>query len=380
MIKPGTLLFTLGVSAALIGSCTPASDDESSDIPGFGTSCGTQSECSTHRLICDGTVCVQCIEEADCRATEDCKGGRCVGSISCSTVDDCPRPLVCHPEQTACVECVDNRDCTGEASCLATRCVLNDDAIGNAGNGGSSAGGSNSSGGGTTGEGGMDQGGAGGVPQGGQGSGGEGSGGVAAGGSANGGAGGASGGSGGSGGDGGSGGADPGPQYCDDKAKEAIPYNVQDDFIPYLLFGDIADISIDDQTVCDGESAPDATIFGCSVWEYSAATGDHGGVAWSYPLDDFAVALPGLCVADAATVVEFYVRGEDGGEEILFGAGGGPRVVLTLTAGWTKHTVSLLSPPNTNTPGGVKEAFAWSATAADNPAGVRFYVGNITLK
>jgi hypothetical protein len=162
--------------------------------------------------------------------------------------------------------------------------------------------------------------------------------------------------------------------------KEAIPYNIQDDFIPYLYFGDTADVFLDDQTNCNGESTPDGTTSGCSAWEYSAVTGDHGGVTWSYPVNDYAVALPGLCVADAATEVEFYARGEYGDEIVLFGAGGGERLVIALTDSWAKYTVSMSSPPNTDTPGGVKEGFVWSATAADNPFGVRLYVGNITLK
>jgi hypothetical protein len=231
---------------------------------------------------------------------------------------------------------------------------------GDAGNGGSNETG------GASGSGGSNEGGMGGNADGGS--------------SGNGGAGGASGGSGGSVGNGGTGGTDPGQQYCDDKTQEPIPYNLQDDFVPYLYFGDTADVTRDDQTSCDGEAAPDATIFGCSAWEYSATTGDHGGVAWSYPLNDFTGTMPGLCVSSDATVVEFYVRGAAGGEKILFGAGGGPRSVLTLTSGWTKHTVDLPSPPNTDTPGGVKEGFVWSATAADNPGGLRFYVGNITMK
>lgn len=378
MTKPRTLLLILGLSAVLIGSCTQPKKEEaeSSDIPGFAASCANQAACTGYNLICDGTVCVQCIEVTDCRTTEECNGGRCVSTLDCATDDDCPRPLVCDGE--LCVECAGDHDCRNGATCIAAHCELVNNASGgssNTSNGGSSVGGSSGGDGGTTNQGGNDQGGAGGVagPSGG-------SGGEAAGGSDNGGAGGATGGSGGSVDNGGSGGTNPGPQYCDDKTQEPIPYNLQDDYIPYLYFGDIADVTLDDQTSCDGEAAPDATIFGCTAWEYSAATGDHGGVTWSYPLNDFAVTMPGLCVNSGATEVEFYVRGDVGGEKILFGAGGGPRPVLTLTSGWTKHTVDLLSPPNTNTPGGVKEGFAWSATAADNPGGLRFYVGNITMK
>lgn len=381
MTKP-RLLLAFGLSTILIGSCAPGEEEETGGIPGFGISCSAQSECSSHALICDGTVCVQCTEEEDCRPSEDCKGGRCVGSIDCSTDDDCPRPLLCDPNSEVCVECIDDRDCSSDASCIAARCLLDNgmSATGNAGNGGDSAGGSSSNGGsgGDTETGGTDSGGTGGTSQGGQGSGGQ-----AAGGADNGGAGGASGGSGGAtggGGSGGSGGSDPGPQYCDDKNQLAIPYNLQDDYVPYLYVADYADVSLDDQTICDGEAAPDATIFGCSAWEYSAATGDYGGVVWSYPLNDYAVAMPGLCVDSDASIVEFYVRGEVGGEQISFGAGGGPRLLVTLTSGWTKHTVDLPSPPNTNIPGGVKEGFVWSAEAGDNPDGLRFYVGNITMK
>jgi hypothetical protein len=159
-----------------------------------------------------------------------------------------------------------------------------------------------------------------------------------------------------------------------------LPYSAQTDFIPFIWFGDAeADVTIDDAASCDGQMAPDATtISGCRVWDYTAVTGAFAGVSWSYPLNDFAGTSPGICVSESASEVEFYAKGEVGGEVIGLAAGGTPTVDIVLTTTWTRYTVALPATVNSVSPGGVKTGFVWAAAAASNPTGARFYLSNIT--
>lgn len=161
--------------------------------------------------------------------------------------------------------------------------------------------------------------------------------------------------------------------YCDDREKEAVPFEVSADFIPAGYMGDHGDIT---QTADDCPDRPDEAAGACYTVEYAAEGGNGwAGVVWQYPQDNWG-ALPGLCV-EGATKVVFQAKGAAGGEAVGFGAAGGQTAGdLILTDEWASYEITL--PPNYNESGengGVVAGFSWSAGAAGGP--LTFYIDDI---
>ena len=87
--------------------------------------CGADAGCAGEPLtpVCDldRSICVECVEEADCER-EDALGPRCAeaaGYCQCSEEEDCasnPNGPRCHPVASACT-CIDDGDCSGDRTC-----------------------------------------------------------------------------------------------------------------------------------------------------------------------------------------------------------------------------------------------------------------------
>src|SRR5690242_21713475 len=108
------LAMGLGAIAGVVGpSC---SSDGGRTIPGFGTACTGDPDCTKYQLVCDPKTskCVECLADSDCVRGMKCNLGACRGvppgtggvsaggatgtgggSAGCVVSADCPRGSVC---------------------------------------------------------------------------------------------------------------------------------------------------------------------------------------------------------------------------------------------------------------------------------------------
>ena len=120
----------------------------------------------------------------------------------------------------------------------------------------------------------------------------------------------------------------------------------------------------------------------CMKVTYQPGSKKWAGVFWQYPPDNWGD-KPGINI-QGATKITFWAVGTKGGEIVEFKAGGitGKRYQdsfersigsVALTNNWRQYSIPL-SGQNLSS---VVGAFAWIATAADNPHGLSFYLDGI---
>lgn len=120
----------------------------------------------------------------------------------------------------------------------------------------------------------------------------------------------------------------------------------------------------------------------CTKVTYQPGAKGWAGVYWQSPADNWGE-KPGNKI-QGATKITFWAVGAKGGEIVEFKAGGisGKRYQdsfqksmgsVALTRQWKQYSISLKGDKLSNVLG----AFAWVATAADNPNGLTFYLDAI---
>lgn len=120
----------------------------------------------------------------------------------------------------------------------------------------------------------------------------------------------------------------------------------------------------------------------CLKAEYQA-NGDWGGVLWQSPANDWEGKKPGGANLTGATAIEFWARGEHGGEVVNFVYGvvendepyrdtsKGELPNVKLSKQWTKYKIPLTGKDLSR----IKTAFGWSLAGQGEP--VTFYLDDI---
>ncbi|MFO0724217.1 MAG: OmpA family protein [Myxococcota bacterium] len=84
--------------------------------------CEKDENCAAKGEVCVDGLCQQCRDDAQCKAGEMCKGGRCEVKPECSKDGDCKSPQVCRTGKCQ-IECNADGDCGAGMKCSANRCV-----------------------------------------------------------------------------------------------------------------------------------------------------------------------------------------------------------------------------------------------------------------
>lgn len=84
--------------------------------------CETDEQCAEKGEVCVEGTCQQCRDDAQCEATEQCKGGRCEAKPECATNSDCSGNQICRSGKCQ-LECSANADCGSGLKCMNNRCV-----------------------------------------------------------------------------------------------------------------------------------------------------------------------------------------------------------------------------------------------------------------
>jgi exo-beta-1,3-glucanase (GH17 family) len=184
-------------------------------------------------------------------------------------------------------------------------------------------------------------------------------------------------------------------------------YSAENSFYASGWMGELEDLqkyfSISDSTTPDPSLVLDES---CSTNPYSGQncirisyrhrpenTISWAGIYWQFPLNNWGD-YPGYEIIKEKMTghekLEFYARGEKGGEKAEFKIGGiysstkpyhdsfGPLTtgMITLTKEWQMHSISLQGRDLSNLIGG----FCWVTDYISNPAGCTIYLDNILLK
>lgn len=94
-----------------------------------GTACGPKypkcekdEHCAAKGEVCVEGQCQQCRDDGQCKAGEQCKGGRCEIKPECAKDGDCTSPQVCRSGKCQ-TECAADGDCGSGMKCSGSRCV-----------------------------------------------------------------------------------------------------------------------------------------------------------------------------------------------------------------------------------------------------------------
>lgn len=165
--------------------------------------------------------------------------------------------------------------------------------------------------------------------------------------------------------------------------KSKLPYAIYSDaltndtFIPSGYMGNAAAISMDPN--CAEDPKTGAT---CLKAGY-ASSASWGGVLWQSPAGDWDGERPGGANLTGATSLEFWARGEAGGEEVnfVFGVLDGNQAYkdtakgelkgVKLTSEWNRYTIPLKGLDLRQ----IKTGFGWSAAGQGKP--IVFYLDDI---
>jgi hypothetical protein len=123
----------------------------------------------------------------------------------------------------------------------------------------------------------------------------------------------------------------------------------------------------------------------CIKVSYEPGSRGWAGVYWQYPDGNWGK-VPGREVKGAKTV-EFWARGEKGGEVVSFKVGGINQLKykdsldismdpVVLTTEWKQFEIDLGGADTSSVIG----AFAWIASKDGNPGGLTFYLDDIRFK
>jgi hypothetical protein len=154
---------------------------------------------------------------------------------------------------------------------------------------------------------------------------------------------------------------------------------------------DAAPVSIRASTAsdaCAGSRAPDARG-ACHVIELDSFPDgtSYANAHWLYPRASWGT-LPGLLVQSGATRIRFQLRGESGGEKVVFKAGdvqgsafedsfSVAPVELVLATSWQAFELDLAGADYSS---GIVRGLSWTTNHADNTAPLKFYVDDIVLE
>jgi hypothetical protein len=112
-----------------------------------------------------------------------------------------------------------------------------------------------------------------------------------------------------------------------------------------------------------------------------------GGIYWLYPENNWGN-LPGGLDLRPANKITFWAKGDTGGEQVRFFAGGasGPgapypdslqpqatTIFITLTRQWKEYSINLTGKDLSHVVGG----FGWVTNDSFNPSGATFYLDDI---
>jgi hypothetical protein len=136
------------------------------------------------------------------------------------------------------------------------------------------------------------------------------------------------------------------------------------------------------------DSRPGSPIPACYKWSYKPGPKGWAAVGWQFPQNNFGE-KPGKNLTGYSRVT-FWVKGDKGGEYLIFKAGGhtNPEFryqasfeaetdMITLTRDWQKHEIDLSHLPPGKDLSNVPCAFVWVAREMENPDGCTFYLDDI---
>jgi len=136
------------------------------------------------------------------------------------------------------------------------------------------------------------------------------------------------------------------------------------------------------------DSRPGSPIPTCYKWSYKPGKEGWAAVAWQFPQNNFGE-KPGKNLTGYSRVT-FWVKGDKGGEQLTFKAGGhtNPEFryqasfeaetdMITLTKDWQRHEIDLSHLPAGQDLSNVPCAFVWVAREMENPDGCTFYLDDI---
>lgn len=170
---------------------------------------------------------------------------------------------------------------------------------------------------------------------------------------------------------------------------------VSDHFFPYGFEQD-ANISTMASGTCSGDRSPPA-LGACYTVTYTPTSSTSwAAIYWQYPNGNWGT-KPGLPLAEGATKVSFYAKGETGTEVLTVSAGGinypGPTTTadpyqdsfsagnsnVQLTKSWAQYTLTVADgfPPLSTGYGPVLGGFFWEATASGTTTTQHFWIDSI---
>ena len=153
-------------------------------------------------------------------------------------------------------------------------------------------------------------------------------------------------------------------------------------FYPSGWMGDTSSISYDGNWTKDYHEGTS-----CIKITFTADEDNWAGIYWQDPENNWGTHTTGGYDLSGATKITFWAKGEKGGEQIEFFAGGitgdnpdslektyaGTTTVTTLSNSWKKYTIDLASKDLSHVIGG----FGWAANSDNNPNGATFYLDDI---
>ena len=161
----------------------------------------------------------------------------------------------------------------------------------------------------------------------------------------------------------------------------------QDHFVPSGWMGDQAAIKLDRDCTVNPHSGKN-----CICISYTPELSKNNrwsGVYWQFPLNNWGK-YPGYKMKTGAKALNFWARGENGGEKSEFKVGGifdskfpfhdsfGPKStdVVTLSKEWKRYSISLKGENLSNIIGG----FCWVTNTYDNPSSCRIYIDDVKIE
>lgn len=160
-------------------------------------------------------------------------------------------------------------------------------------------------------------------------------------------------------------------------------YTNQDDagnhYFPTGRMGDLSAITIDTNWITNCQAGTS-----CIRQSFTATASNQAGIYWQNPKNNWGTVPKGGYDLTGASNLQFWVKGEGGGERVEFFVGGitGPNPdsipkistgYITLTNTWQLVTIDLTSRDLSHIIGG----FGWVTNSTNNPNGVVFYLDNI---
>lgn len=154
---------------------------------------------------------------------------------------------------------------------------------------------------------------------------------------------------------------------------------VENNFIPSGWMGDISAISFNDNWTSNCYSGSS-----CINISFEARGNNWAGVYWQDPENNWGYNPNGGFDLTGCTKITFKARGENGGENIEFFAGGingtygdsfskTSTAYISLTQDWQEFTIDLAGKDLSHVIGG----FGWVTNSDNNPQGATFYLDEI---